>query len=300
MTPRDLRDLLMLAALWGGSFLFMRVAVPELGPVALIELRLLVAALFLLPVLALRGGLGLLARHAVPMTVLGVVNSALPFCLFAYAMLSVTAGFASILNATTPMWGAIVARIWLGERLAPARIAGLAIGFSGIVVLAWGKASFVPGGSGMAIVAAIAAALSYGIAASYARCRLAGVDALAVATGSQAGAALVLAPLALVWWPQEPVSAVAWGSTLVMGVACTGIAYILYFRLIERAGPSRAITVTFLVPVFAVLWGALVLGESLTGQMLAGGLVILLGTALSTGLVEPGRRARADGAQEDH
>jgi len=169
MTPRDLRDLLLLAALWGGSFLFMRLAVPELGPVALIELRLLVAALFLLPVLAIRGGLGLLARHAVPMTVLGVVNSALPFCLFAYAMISVTAGFASILNATTPMWGAIVARLWLGERLAPTRIAGLAIGFAGIVVLAWGKASFVPGGSGMAILAAIAGALSYGIAASYAR-----------------------------------------------------------------------------------------------------------------------------------
>lgn len=294
MTPRDLRDLLLLAALWGGSFLFMRVAVPEFGPLALIELRLLVAALFLLPVLALRGGLRLLVRHAVPMTVLGVVNSALPFCLFAYAMLSVTAGFASILNATAPMWGALVARLWLGERLAAARVAGLATGFAGIVVLAWGKASFVPGGSGMAILAAVAAALSYGIAASYARRRLAGVDPLAVATGSQAGAALVLAPLALAWWPQAPVSAAAWSSTIVMGVACTGIAYILYFRLIERAGPGRAITVTFLVPVFAVIWGALVLGETLTGQMLAGGLVILAGTALSTGLVAPGRRKATD------
>jgi drug/metabolite transporter (DMT)-like permease len=298
MTPRDLRELLVLAALWGGSFLFMRIAVPELGPVALIELRLLVAALFLLPVLAVRGGLGLLARHAVPMTVLGVVNSALPFCLFAYAMLSVTAGFASILNATTPMWGALVARLWLGERLAPARIAGLAIGFCGIVVLSWGKASFVAGGSGMAILAATAAALSYGIAASYARRRLAGVDALAVATGSQAGAALVLAPLAIAWWPQQPVSPTAWASTLVMGVACTGIAYILYFRLIARAGPTRAITVTFLVPVFAVLWGAMVLGEALTWQMLGGGLVILLGTALSTGLLDPGRRAGADGTEK--
>ena len=292
MKPRDLRDLLLLAALWGGSFLFMRVAVPELGPLALIELRVLIAALVLLPFLAMRRGLGLLVRHAVPMTVLGVINSALPFCLFAYAMLSVSAGFASILNATTPLWGALVAWLWLGERLAPLRIAGLAIGFAGIVVLSWGKASFVPGGSGMALLAAMAATLSYGVAASYARRRLEGVDALAVATGSQLGAALVLAPLALAWWPAQPVSAAAWASTVVMGVACTGIAYVLYFRLIERAGPSRAITVTFLVPVFAVIWGALVLGETVSAQMVAGGVVILLGTALSTGAIGSGRGRR--------
>lgn len=292
MKPRDLRDLLLLAALWGGSFLFMRVAVPELGPLALIELRVLIAALVLLPFLAMRRGLGLLVRHAVPMTVLGVINSALPFCLFAYAMLSVSAGFASILNATTPLWGALVAWLWLGERLAPRRIAGLAMGFAGIVVLSWGKASFVPGGSGMALLAAMAATLSYGVAASYARRRLEGVDALAVATGSQLGAALVLAPLALAWWPEQPVSAAAWASTVVMGVASTGIAYVLYFRLIERAGPSRAITVTFLVPVFAVIWGALVLGETLSAQMVAGGVVILLGTALSTGAIGSGRGRR--------
>ena len=295
MKPRDLRDLLLLAALWGGSFLFMRVAAPELGPLALIELRVLIAALVLLPFLAMRRGLGLIVRHAVPMTVLGVINSALPFCLFAYAMLSVSAGFASILNATTPLWGALVAWLWLGERLAPLRIAGLAIGFAGIVVLSWGKASFVPGGSGMALLAAMAATLSYGVAASYARRRLEGVDALAVATGSQLGAALVLAPLALAWWPAQPVSAAAWASTVVMGVACTGIAYVLYFRLIERAGPSRAITVTFLVPVFAVIWGALALGETVSAQMVAGGVVILLGTALSTGAIgSVGRRRPAD------
>jgi drug/metabolite transporter (DMT)-like permease len=231
MKPRDLLDLLLLAALWGGSFLFMRVAAPEFGPQALIELRVGIAAVFLLVVLAARGRLGLLRAHAVPMTVIGVINSALPFTLLAYATLSVTAGFASLLNATSPLWGAIVAWIWLRERLTPWRIAGLAIGFAGVLLLAWGKVSFKPSGSGLAIAAALVATLSYGIAASYTRRRLAGVDPLAVATGSQIGAALVLAPLALLAWPARPVSAAAWASVVVMGVACTGIAYILYFRL---------------------------------------------------------------------
>jgi drug/metabolite transporter (DMT)-like permease len=288
MKPRDLLDLLLLAALWGGSFLFMRVAAPEFGPLALIELRVGIAAVFLLVVLVARGRLGLLRAHAAPMAVVGVINSALPFTLLAYATLSVTAGFASILNATSPLWGAIVAWVWLRERLTPWRMAGLAIGFAGVLLLAWGKVSFKPGGSGLAILAALIATLSYGIAASYTKRRLTGVDTLAVATGSQVGAALVLLPLALLAWPARPVSFTAWASVVAMGVACTGIAYILYFRLIAHVGPARAIAVTFLVPAFAILWGAAFLGEDVTMQTAAAGLVVLAGTALSTGLVKPG------------
>jgi drug/metabolite transporter (DMT)-like permease len=136
-------------------------------------------------------------------------------------------------------------------------------------------------------VAALVATLSYGIAASYTKRRLTGVDPLAVATGSQVGAALVLAPLALLAWPARPVSFTAWASVIVMGVACTGIAYILYFRLIAHVGPARAIAVTFLVPAFAILWGAVFLGEAVTMQTAVAGLVVLAGTALSTGLVKP-------------
>ncbi len=293
MKPRDVLDLLLLAALWGGSFLFMRVAAPALGPLALIELRVGIAAVFLLVVLAARGRLGLLRAHAAPMAVVGVINSALPFTLLAYATLSVTAGFASILNATSPLWGAIVAWVWLRERLAPRSMAGLAVGFAGVLFLAWGKVSFKPGGSGLAVVAALVATLSYGIAASYTKRRLAGVDPLAVATGSQVGAALALAPLALLAWPAQPVSFTAWASVVVMGVACTGIAYILYFRLIAHVGPTRAIAVTFLVPAFAILWGAAFLGEGITMQTAAAGLVVLAGTALSTGLVKPAQRVGA-------
>jgi drug/metabolite transporter (DMT)-like permease len=296
MKPRDLLDLVLLAALWGGSFLFMRVAAFEFGPLALIELRVGIAAVFLLVMLAARGRLGLLRTHAAPMAVVGVINSALPFTLLAYATLSVTAGFASILNAMSPLWGAIVACVWLRERLTPWRVAGLALGFAGVLLLAWGNASFKPGGSGLAIVAALVATLSYGIAASYTKRRLAGVDTLAVAAGSQVGAALVLAPLALLAWPAQPVSLTAWASVVVMGVACTGIAYILYFRLIANVGPARAIAVTFLVPAFAILWSAAFLGEGITTQTAAAGLVVLAGTALSTGLLKPARSAKGPGS----
>lgn len=146
MKPRDLLDLLLLAALWGGSFLFMRVAAPEFGPVALALVRVAVAAAFLVAVLAWLGRLdGLRARWA-PLAIVGTINSALPFVLFAYATLSVTAGFAAILNATTPMWGALVAWAWLREPLGAARAAGLAVGFAGVLLLVGSRAGTAPGG----------------------------------------------------------------------------------------------------------------------------------------------------------
>ena len=287
MKPRDLLDLLLLAALWGGSFLFMRVAAPEFGPVALALVRVAVAAAFLLAVLAWLGRLdGLRARWA-PLAIVGTINSALPFVLFAYATLSVTAGFAAILNATTPMWGALVAWAWLREPLGAARAAGLAVGFAGVLLLVGGRAGTAPGGDAAAIAAGLAAALSYGVAASYARRRLADADPLLIAAGSQVGATLALAPLAAYAWPAQPVSAPAWACAVVMGIASTGWAYVIYFRLIARVGPARAMTVTYLVPLFALLWGALLLGEAPTPAMLAGGLVVLAGTALATGVIRP-------------
>ncbi|GEJ56291.1 DMT family transporter [Anaeromyxobacter diazotrophicus] len=297
MSPRDAAELLLLAALWGGSFLFMRVAAPELGPVPLIALRVGIAALLLLPVLAWRGGLSQLRGRAWPVIVVGALNSALPFCLLAYATLSVTAGLASILNATSPLWGGLVAHVWLKDRLTRGRALGLVVGFAGVAVLMWGRASFKPGGAGLAVVAALAATLSYGVAASYTKRRLTGVNPLAVAAGSQLAAVLLLLPGAAVLWPQHAVSPRAWQAVVALGVLCTAVAYVLYFRLIAHVGPAKAIAVTFLIPPFAMAWGGLFLAEALTARMVAGAAVVLVGTALATGLVKLPARARASAAE---
>jgi drug/metabolite transporter (DMT)-like permease len=291
MRPSDAAELLLLAALWGASFLFMRVAAPELGPIPLMALRVSIAALLLFPALALRRGLGDLRGRLAPVAVVGALNSALPFCLLAYATLSVTAGLASILNATSPLWGGLVAHLWLKDRLGPSRTLGLAVGFGGVVFLVWGRASFRPGGAGLAVVAALAATLSYGIAASYAKRFLSGVNPLAVAAGSQVAASALLLPVAAALWPAGPISVRAWWSVVLLGVFCTALAYLLYFRLIAHVGPARAIAVTFLIPPFAIAWGAAFLGEAIGGRMLAGSAVVIAGTALATGMVKlPGPR----------
>lgn len=297
MRPRDLADLLLLAALWGASFLFMRVAAPAFGPVALMEVRVAVAAACLLPLLLARRRAAVLRARLAPIAVIGVINSALPFVLFAYAMLTVTAGFASILNATAPMWAAFIGWLWLREKIRAAQWAGLAVGIAGVTVLLWGKVSLQPDGTAwtatLAIAAALIASLSYGAAANYAKRRLAGVDASVIAAGSQFGAAIVLLPFAVAFWPAHPVAVHAWLMAVALGVACTALAYLLYFRLIDQVGALRAASVTFLVPLFAVIWGAAFLGEGIDTQMALGGAIILLGTALALGLVGAPRIAVA-------
>lgn len=292
MSGRDLIELVLLGALWGASFLFMRIAAPDFGPIALVLLRVGIAALFLLPWLMWRRRLTLLRAHWPALLALGVFAVALPFVLFAYALLSIGAGFGSILNAVTPMFTAVVAFAWLGERLSPLKIAGLVLGFLGVVLLVWNGALFEPGGTGLAVLAALAAALCYGIGANYTRQRLAGVDPMAVSVGTQLAAALLLLPPALWWWPAQSPGLGAWLGVAALGVLCTGVAFVLFFRLIAGIGAARATTVTYLIPVFGMLWGALFLRESVSPRMLAGCAVILLGTALATGILARRRPAR--------
>ena len=285
MKGRDLSDLLLLAALWGGSFLFLRYAAPVFGAVPLIWLRVAIAAACLLPLLLWHGQLGVLRERARPITVMAVFNSALPFVLIAWATLSVTAGFASIVNATVPIFTALVGAVWLKDRLDASRIVGLALGFAGVLLMSVDKADFKPGGSGWAVLSLLGAALSYGFAANYTKRHLGGVPALANATGSQLASALLLLPLAPLDWPAVTPGVGPWLAAIALGVGCSALAYLLFFRLIGRVGASRAVTVTFLVPVFGTLWGVLFLGEAVTPGMAGGGLVILAGTALATGLL---------------
>ena len=292
---RDLIDLLILAAVWGASFLFLRIGAPEFGPVPLATVRVAGAALCLLPILLWRGEWPALRRHWKPIGLVGLTNSGLPFLGFSFAALVITGGLASIFNATTPLWGALIAWLWLHERPAGWRVAGLGLGFLGVVGLAWQKAlAPAPAGDiapGWAIAAVLAATLMYGFSANFTKKHLSGVPSMALATGSQLSSTLVLAVPGLLLWPARWPSAGAWAAALALAVLCTGLAYVLYFRLIVRIGPARAMAVTYLLPAFAMLWGALFLGEPVTPAMLAGGAVILAGTALATGLVRPGRRA---------
>jgi drug/metabolite transporter (DMT)-like permease len=291
MKRRDLADLVLLAALWGASFLFTRMAVPAFGAFALAELRVAIAALMLLPLLALRGDFSELRAAPARFVLLGAVNTAIPFALFAWAVLSITAGLASILNATAPLFTALVAWVWLRERLTLLQWVGMGVGFAGVLWLSGAKAGFGGDSSGWAIVAALVATFSYGISASVAKRNFAGVRPLAVAAGSQTAAALLLLPFAIATWPSAPPAAIDWAAATALGVLCTGIAYILYFRLIARVGPATAMTVTYLIPAFAMLWGGIFLAETVTPTMLIGCAIILAGTALATGTLRPRRSA---------
>ncbi|MBH9575559.1 DMT family transporter [Inhella proteolytica] len=284
MRLKDLAELLLLAAIWGASFLFMRLAGPEFGALSLAFVRVAGAALFLLPLLAWRQGLGVWRGHARALLAVGFLNSALPFALYAFAALHLPAGLSSILNATTPMWGALVAWVWLAQAPGAWRSLGLLIGFAGVVWLAAERTGLNLDASLGAVLACLLATLNYALGAVATKRWLPGVPPLAVAAGSQLAAALWLLPFGLWAWPAQGPSLAAWGHLAALALLCTGVAYILYFRLMARVGPTQAITVTFLIPVFAVLWGALFLAEALTLGMLGGGLLVLAGTALALGL----------------
>jgi len=309
MNPADIAQLLVLAAVWGGSFLFIRIGVADFGVAPLVAVRVGIGALFLLAVLfarrPARDVFATLRAYARPLVVVGILNSAAPFCLFSWAEYTLSAGVTSVLNATTPLWGALVAYLWLKDRLDGPRIAGLAVGFVGVVALVWDQVAAPPaGGAGAATTAlaagaGLAAALLYGVAANYTKRRLSGVDPLTVAAGTMTGAALVLLPFAAVEWPAASVRASSWGAVIALGIGCTGIAYLMFFRLIASIGPSRTITVTFVIPVFGILWGALFLGERVTAGIVASCVVILAGTVLATGFIArlPGLRGGRIGAR---
>ena len=282
MSTASLIRLLSLSAIWGGSFLFMRIGAPVLGPVLLIEWRVGLAAVFLLVVgRVLKKRLDL-RRDWKHFLVLGLFNSALPFLLFAFAARSLSASLMSILNATAPIWAALIGAVWTRRMLGGKALAGLLLGVAGVGLLVGFDASALAPGAGLSIALGLAGSFSYGVATQYAKAARQ-VEPFANAHGSMWAATLLIAP-ALPFFPavSAPSPGVA-AAVLALGVLCSGIAYPLYFRLIKDLGASSALTVTFLVPVFGVAWGHLVLGEPVGWNTLAGACVVLLGTALVTG-----------------
>lgn len=281
-------DFLLLALLWGSSFLFMREGAHAFGAFPTAWVRVTLAALMLTPVLIWRKEIPVLHAHWRPVALSGLLNSGVPFACYAYALMHISTGMSSILNATTPLFGALIAWAWLGDKLNASRTLGLALGFTGVVLLASDVPdgiSFQAGGSGLAIAACLLATFCYGVAGSFTKRYLQNVPSIVTATGSLWGASIGLAIPALLSWPSETPTLQAWGALAIAGLMCTALAYVLYFRLMTRTGPARAMTVTYLIPVFANFFGFVFLDELVTHWMMGCAVVIVMGTALASGLV---------------
>lgn len=288
MALGDLLRLLLLAAIWGGSYLIMRVAAPAFGPVPLVMLRLIGAALFFMPWLLQARNRPLLRAHAPQLVCLGLMNSALPFSLLAFASLRLEAGFTSVLGATVPLFATAVDALWWRHALTRARSFGIVLGFCGVLLLAYGHVGFHRGPDALAFGAALLAALCYGIGAHYGKHHFAGQPVMLPAAGSMLASALLITPLGIALWPLQQPPLHDWLAAAVLAVVCTASAYMLYYRLIARIGATGATTVTFIVPLFGVLWGALFLHEHITLTIIGGMLIILLGIAFTSGYL--GRR----------
>lgn len=282
MTAASLLRLLLLSAIWGGSFLLIRIGAPALGPVPLMEARVLLAVLFLAAVaVVLRRPLAW-RTHWRHYLLVGFFNSALPFLLFGYAALTLSAAMLSILNATSPLWGALIGAAWQRAPLGRRTLAGLALGVAGVGLLVGFDRVALQPGAGAAIAASLAAALCYAVASNYTKAAKT-VEPFANAHGSMWAASLLLLPALLAFPPAVTPAAGIVAIVAALGVVCTGVAYLLYFRLIDDIGAAPALTVTFLIPLFGTFFGWLFLDEAVGWHTLAGGAVVIAGTALVTG-----------------
>lgn len=287
MTPRDVFMLLVLAAIWGASFVWMRVAVPEFGPVALTTIRAAGGALVLVSLVGWPPIWRALKAHPLALVAVGVFGIALPYACLSFASQQLPAAVTSLINATTPIFAALVAMVWLGQATRGGRWVGFLIAFVGVAVVVAGK-----GGVGDAtalgswsLAACLIAAASYGTAANLMRRYLSEENPVVVAACTQMVATLILVVPAGSTWPAVFPGASAWFAALTLAVLCTGFANAIYFQLIQRTGASSATTVTFLIPAFAATWAHLFLGEAITVEVVSGGALILAGCAMATGLL---------------
>ncbi|MCF2922735.1 DMT family transporter [Pseudoalteromonas sp. APAL1] len=284
MSLPSLLRLFILAAIWGASFLFMRMAANSLGPAILIELRvgfaaitLFIFALYLSKKLAF-------ATHKKHFFIIGALNSAIPFLLFAYAAQTINASTLSILNSTTPIWGAIVGIIWSKTKPTKSMLLGLLLGLTGVAILVGQNSLTIDSQAITAIVAALCASLSYAIASHYTK-HAPKLSAFDNAHGSMWAASIMVLPLIFIIPAREMPSNQVMLGVVALGVLCTAVAYILFFRLIDDIGPTSALTVTFLIPLFGIIWGNLILDEQIGPNTLVGALCVIAGTMLVTGFI---------------
>jgi len=286
MSLADTLRLVLLSSLWGLSFIFMRVASPEFGPVSLVLVRMGVGAALLVPLLLSVRYLRLVRENAGRLFLLGVINHVLPFSLLALATTRLEAGFTSLINATTPIFTALLGALFFATPIQRQQYLGLAMALLGVYVLSADRLDFALGGDGWFILAVLGATFCYGVAGNYSKTYLAHLPVRVLAAGSTAMSALILLVPGLLLWPEASISGVAWASALALAVFSTTIAFLLYFGLIASAGATATSTVTFLVPVSALVWGYLLLDERLSLQILIGMAITLTGTAIATRMIQ--------------
>lgn len=272
--------MITLSAIWGGSFIFMRVLAPVFGAVGTAALRLLIAGVFLMMVFKVSNYKILWKRDWKILFIIGVINSAIPFSSFAFAALYIPASISVVINSMTPMFGSLFAALILGEKLTMQKGMGLVLGTTGVIIISGSKALPVTMEAYLAIAACVLATICYGLAGALIKKYANKIETKALAGGSQIFAGLSLLPILLVTGVSQPVTVNVGMLMIVFAILCSAIAYLIYFHLIKEMGPTSALSVTFLMPVFGILWGKLILNEVIYSQMLVGAVVILMGTYL--------------------
>ena len=283
MNLRNFFELLILSAIWGSSFLFLRIASPAFGPIFLIEMRVLSGLAVLLPVFCFMGKYPELKSHWKMILLISLTNMTIPFCFFAYSALNMGAGLLSIINATVPIFTATIAFVYFRQRLSKLGLVGLLVGFFGVVVLVFDPSDASGVTSQLAIPSALIACSFYGVAINLAAYKLQGISGITITTGSLFFSSIILLPFAMLTSPEIIPQGTIWLSVLALGVVCTGFGYILFYRLIVKIGSQQAIMTTYLIPLFSILWGNLFLAETVTLFMLFGGIMVLFGVGMMSG-----------------
>jgi len=274
-----------LAALWGGSYLFMRISVPHVGAEWVVEGRTLAGGLVLAAFIVLTGRGFALARHWRGFVVIGVMGVAVPFWLIGTAVKTIDASTAAILNTTSPIFSAIVASVWIRDRLTLEKVAGIALSIVGIAILVGWTPKPMSAAELFACSLSLLACACYGWVSVFTKVHMKEAPSSAISAVSCLIAAGALAPFTPWSVIAAPVPAIAWISVLALGVFSTGVAFILYYRLISDLGPVKALMVTLLIPVFGILWGVLLLGEPITPGRIVGCAIVLAGCAMALGLL---------------
>lgn len=288
--------LVLLGAIWGASFLFIREAAHDFGPIGLMFLRVLFAGLVLIPLvpLIMKSNSGeesvRLLSHWRAFLIMGTLNSAIPFTLIAFSELTITASLASILNSLTPLCTALVAAAWVGEKLTGQKIIGAIMGIIGVAILVGGTPLELTPEFLIAVAASIGAAICYGLGTVYASRHIKGIPAVQASIGQLLGASAVLLIPASASIPETAPSLSATLFLVALILLSTSFAYLIYFYLLSNVGPTRTASVTFLVPIFGTVWGIIFLNEPFNISMLVGMLIILLSVGLVIGVSFPKRQ----------